>query len=197
MPAARGPLVFVYWDYACGWSYLTWRGLVLLSAERPLRIRWRPLPLEADEPTAEERAELMARAAELDLHISEAAKPRSVAEALEAALFAQDLGDEAFDRLHARLFRAVFVDGSALEDRSELLAVCESAGIDRVGLEGALEDGRYEPEIARAREEAERYGITGTPTLLFGRFKLVGAAPLEELRRAADLAEADGDPLGV
>ena len=39
--------------------------------------------------------------------------------------------------------------------------------------------------------EAERYGIDQTPVFLFGRFKVVGAAPTEVLLEAAQRAAAD------
>ncbi len=63
--------------------------------------------------------------------------------------------------------------------------------MDAQALERSLDDGRYDEELEIARTEAERYGIDATPTLLVGRYKLVGAAPLEELRRAAELAAAE------
>jgi predicted DsbA family dithiol-disulfide isomerase len=72
-----------------------------------------------------------------------------------------------------------------------LLEVAASAGVDPGALERALDDGRYESELEAASAEAERYGITGTPGLLFGRFLLIGAAPMDELRRAADRAERE------
>ncbi|MCL7985331.1 MAG: hypothetical protein M8872_08785, partial [marine benthic group bacterium] len=55
-------------------------------------------------------------------------------------------------------------------------------GLDPEGLRHAVSDGRYDGELARAEEEAERYAIDSVPTLLIGRRKIVGAAPAELLK---------------
>lgn len=139
-----------------------------MREERPLDVVWRPLPTRPE------------GSADPD--------PRL---ALEAAEFARDLGPAPFRRIQEALFRARFERDLDIGDREVLLAVAAEAGLDREGLEAALEDGRYRSELEAALEEAERYGIPGTPAFLFGRFKLVGAAPLAEMRRAADRALGD------
>lgn len=205
-------VVFLYGDYGCPFTYLTDRRLELLGRERPLEVRWRPLYLgpgarpvrgagvgtragrrEASEEAAgglweDVRRELEEAAAELDLPLRFPAAPVDSRESLQAAEFARDVGEACFRRLHRALFRAVFAEGLDLGDRPTLLSVAEGAGLDGAALEGALQDARYEGELVAAREEAERYRITGTPGLLVGRFLLIGAAPLEELRRTAERA---------
>lgn len=151
--------VFFYGDYGCPFTYLADRRLERLGAERKLAVHWRPLAVHPE-----------------------------TREALQAAEFARDLGGDAFRRLHAALFAAAFLRGADLGDREVLLDVAEETGLDRTALENALADGRYEAELEMAAAEADRYGITGTPAFLFGRFKVVGAAPIPELRRAADRA---------
>lgn len=206
-----GVRVWFYGDYGCPFSYLADRRLELVGRERPLEIRWRPLSLypeavrrrgagagsaaEADplEPADRGEGEALEReltraAAELGLPLALPA-PTDTREALQAAEFARDVGDAAFARLHGTLFRAHQGEGRDLGSRPVLLELAEAAGLDREALERALEDGRYRGELERAREEADRYGIEATPGLLFGRFLVVGAAPLSELRRAADRAE--------
>jgi predicted DsbA family dithiol-disulfide isomerase len=76
----------------------------------------------------------------------------------------------------------VFEEGRDISDTEVLLDLAEDAGVDREGLGAALEDGRYEAALGEVEEEAERYAIDATPTLLIGRYKLVGAAPLDVLR---------------
>lgn len=208
-----GVRVWFYGDYGCPFSYLVDRRLELLGRERPLEVAWRPLALYPDavrrrgagvgardghaagsEPVAGGegglRRDLARAAAELGLPLC-LPGPADTREALQAAEFARDLGPAAFGRLHRALFRAHLGEGRDIGARAVLLELAEEAGVDREGLERALEDGRYESELERAREEAERYGIEATPGLLFGRFLLVGAAPLAELRRAAERAERE------
>lgn len=207
--------VFVYWDYSCPFSYVGAHRLERLSRERPLRVAWRPLEIHTGVPAeglpvkeagfapdrwAEivEGLERLAEEEGIDLEV-----PSFIArtdEALQAALFAQDLGDEAFRRLHRSLFRAYFVDGVNIGRRDRVLTIAGDVDVDPEGLSEALEDERYADELRRAREEAARYEVSGTPTFLFGRHKVVGAAPVDVLREAAERAGTDqagaarGDP---
>lgn len=202
-----GPLdVFLYGDYVCPFTYVADARLRRLRDELDLRVHWRPLPIrpgvpadglprEGSSSAQEERSRLeagvaeLAREEELELEL-----PDFVAnshEALQAGEFARDVGPEAFRRAHRGLFRAYFVDGLNLGRREVLLEVAWEAGLDREALEAALEDGRYEEELERAAREASRYGIEGTPTILFGRHKVVGAAPEGVLREAAGRARGE------
>lgn len=204
-----GPVpVFVYWDYSCPFCYVGARRLERLARERELRVAWRPLEIHTGVPAeglpvkeagfapdrwAEivESLDRMAREEGMELEV-----PSFIArtdEALQAALFAQDLGDEPFQRLHRALFRAYFVDEVNIGRRDRLLEVADEAGVDPEALAEALEDERYEDELRRAREEAARYEVTGTPTFLFDRHKVVGAAPVDVLREAADRAAGESD----
>lgn len=206
--------VWFYGDYGCPFSYLVDRRLELLARERPIRIRWRPLALYpaarheraagvgvARDPARDRRSgesgedtlrvELRLAAAELGLPLRLPAPDVDTREALQAAEFARDLGVAPFRRLHRALFRALLAEGRDLGARGGLLEVAEEAGVDREALERALEDRRYEPALEEAREEAERYGIQGTPAILFGRFLVLGAAPMAELERAAERAERE------
>jgi predicted DsbA family dithiol-disulfide isomerase len=76
----------------------------------------------------------------------------------------------------------VFEEGRDIADAEVLLDLAEDAGIDREGLGAALEDGRYESALDEVEEEARRYAIDATPTLLIDRYKVVGAAPIDVLR---------------
>lgn len=200
--------VFVYWDYSCPFCLVGAHRLERLAAERPLRVAWRPLEIHTGVPVeglpvkeagfAPDRwveivdgVERMAREEGLEMEVP-GFLPRT-GPALQAALFAQDLGDEAFGRLHREIFRAYFRQGVNIGRVDRLLAAAERAGVDPEALSEALEDERYEDEIRRAREEASRYDVTGTPTFLFGRHKVVGAAPVDVLRDAADRAASGAD----
>lgn len=201
-------VVFGYLDYVCPFSYVAAARVRQLEEERSLTVYWRPLPIYESVPSdglpveqlgyapdewVELERDVTRQARELDLPLSMPDFIANSYEALQAAEFAKDVGTEAFRGCHRALFHAYFVENRNLGRREELLSVCEEAGLDRTALEEALEDGRYEEEIQRARSEAERYGIGGTPGFLFGRHKVVGAAPLEVLREAADRATRDVD----
>jgi predicted DsbA family dithiol-disulfide isomerase len=198
--------VYVYWDYSCPFCYLGSHRLERLAGERELRVAWRPLEIHTGIPAeglpvkeagfAPDRwaaivgsVEGMADREGMELEIPSFIT--RTGEALQAALFAQDLGDKAFRRLHRAIFRAYFVHGANLGDRDRLLEIAGEADVDPEALSEALDDERYADELRRAREEAARYEVSGTPTFLFGRHKVVGAAPMDVLRDAADRAAAD------
>ena len=200
--------VFVYGDYACPFSYVGDARLRRLAVDRGLEVHWRPYEIHPAVPadgievsqagyppdewsTISSRIREIADDLELPVRIPEFI-PNSH-EALQVAEFARDMGEDAFGRVHEALFRAYFVRGRNFGKRDVLLDVAEAAGLDREAVGMALEDERYEDELRRAAEEAERYHVTGTPTFLFGRFKVVGAAPGEVLEEAYQRAVADGD----
>ena len=206
---------FLYGHYACPHSYVAQGRLDLLASEAPVRVVWRPLPpvtvddaegveipgaawgrVTDDEGSIAATLQSLRRdAAGLGLTLTLPSAPPDPRRALQAAEFARDCGAAEFDRLHRALFRAVFVDQRDIEADEVLLELAEASGLDREGLEAALEDGRYEQILGEVESEAERYGIVATPTILLGRYKLVGAAPLEvlaeTLQRALDDAEDD------
>lgn len=201
--------VHVYYDFSCPFSYVADARLTRLRAELPaIRVAWRPLEIRPEVPRDGLRAarpgeegpegwrESVTRARELaeeeQLPFREPDLVPNTHEALQAGEFAKDLSGAAFRRLRRSLFRAYFREGRDLGDREVLLAAAEEAGADPEALRLALEDGRYEVELREAEREAERYGVTGTPTLLFGRFKVVGAAPPDVLREAAGRAAREG-----
>lgn len=206
-PAGSPVAVFLYGEYGCPFTYVADARLRSLAGPLGLRVRWRPLSarrtLPADGLPVEESGhapgewdaagrELAAEAAELGLPFEMPGFLVNTHEALQAAEFARDLGGGAFGRLHRALFGAYFAEGRNLGRREVLLEVATEVGLDSGALRDALEDGRYEEELRLASEEAERYGIESTPTMLFGRHEVVGCAPARVMREAARRAREDG-----
>jgi len=163
-------LLWLYGDIYCPWT----RELLVRIREiqaahgTALRLGWRPLPLGPESETA-----------------------------LRAVEFARDLAESLADRVLDGLCSAAALDTMDPEDPATVLAACERLGLDREGVRHAVSDGRYDAELARAEQEAERYGIDTIPTLLIGRRMIVGAAPKElletEIDAALSLAAADRD----
>ncbi|HSM08186.1 MAG TPA: DsbA family protein [Gemmatimonadota bacterium] len=204
---------FLYGHYACPHTYIAQGRLDLLASEAPVTVTWRPLPpaesaaadaaagvevgwqmaTEPGVPLAETLQALRRDAAALGLTLSLPATPPDPRTALHATEFAADCGPAEFARLHRALFRAVFVDGRDIEQRDVIIDLAVDVGLDAEGLGAALDDGRYEQMLRDVEAEAARYQIDATPTILIGRFKLVGAAPLDVLGSTLERAlEADG-----
>ena len=97
--------------------------------------------------------------------------------ALEAAEFAREQG--AYEPYHRSLFEAHFGRGEDIGDVDVLVALAAASGLDAHGLEAALRDSRYVALVDESTQEAQRQGVTGTPTYIFEagdrRFPLVGA----------------------
>ncbi len=198
-----GPIVYIYGDYACPHTYVMDARLQILSSEGACTTVWRPLPthgqgggedwrsLGGEASDLEETVEDLARStAGLGLPFRLPARPPETRLALLASEFARDCGSSDFQRFHRAVFRSVFSDASDIGDPEVLEAIADRAGIDLIGLRAALEDGRYERTLTETEAEAATYGISATPTVLIGPYKVVGAAPLDILRntiaRAAD-----------
>lgn len=213
---------FLYGHYACPHTYIAQGRLDLLASEAPVTVTWRPLPppeptaaprsddaatvdgaetvnigwevaTEPGVPLAETLQALRRDAAALGLTLSLPPVPPDPRVALRAAEFARDCGPAEFARLHRALFRAVFVDGGDIESRDVIVDLAVGVGLDAEGLGAALDDGRYDQALRDVEAEAARYEIDATPTILLGRFKLVGAAPLDVLGSTLERAlEAEG-----
>jgi len=103
--------------------------------------------------------------------------------ALAASEFAKDQGK--FEDFHEAMFRAYFTDGKDIGDIDTLLTLASAVGLDAAPLRAALEADIYGERLALAQEEGRRYGVTGTPTFIInGRYKVVGAQPLDVFRNA-------------
>lgn len=185
----RAARLWLYGDVACPWSYLALARIRRLARSMPIVLGWRPLSRSVGTTAPGRRSKsatgcagpdqaeferlavpFLGRWAEIDSR-----------NALLALEFARDLGQACLDRTLDGLFVAHFGLGADLSDRARLLEVCGDLDLDLEALELSLDDGRYESELVRVEAEADRYGIDRIPTIIAGRSKIVGAAPLEVL----------------
>jgi predicted DsbA family dithiol-disulfide isomerase len=109
--------------------------------------------------------------------------------AMAADLFARDSGQP--EPYHSNMFKAYWQDHRNIGEREVVLDVARDSGLDPAELEKALDDGRYDPEMAAVYDECGQYGINGVPTFIIGRYMVVGAQPYEMLERALSLAEQE------
>ena len=160
-----------------------------LEREFEIDIVWRPYELHPEIPAAGidrgERASrldgyvnpLRALAEEAGLPYAPSSHVPNSHRALEAAEFAREQG--AFEQFHRALFEAYFGRGEDIGDVDVLVALAAASGLDAHGLEAALRDSRYVALVDESTQEAQRQGVTGTPTYIFEagdrRFPLVGA----------------------
>jgi predicted DsbA family dithiol-disulfide isomerase len=127
-----------------------------------------------------ERLEAMAREEGLEMSRPPFRTNSHLAQA--ADLFARDHGGQ--EPFHTNMFKAYWQAHRNIGQREVVLDVARQSGLDVEELEKALDDGRYEPELTEVYDECGRYGISGVPTFIMGRYMVVGAQPYDVLERA-------------
>ncbi len=174
------PAVF-FFDYVDPLSFLVERRLAQAEASAGVRARRRPLELRPPpgplldprdpawrrywEEVAEE-----ARSEGLDLR-----QPDLVPWTRKAHELAFQAGEEGkFDEVHLTLFRAFLLEGRDIGRVDVLADLARSHGLDWTATRTALDVDKHAGAVSEARQEAERLGVRGVPTLLAGERRLEG-----------------------
>jgi predicted DsbA family dithiol-disulfide isomerase len=113
--------------------------------------------------------------------------------ALEAAKCAALQGTEAFDRLHLRLYEALFTRSINIASREELLGVVREAGVDLNRFLADFEGGAARQAVLADFEEAVMQDrVRAIPTVIVGGGRrLTGLTDLPSYRKAIE--EAAGE----
>ncbi|MHB8619227.1 MAG: DsbA family oxidoreductase [Chloroflexota bacterium] len=109
--------------------------------------------------------------------------------ALIAGAFAQDCGRP--EPFHKNMLDAYWQQQRNISLREVVLDVARESGLDAEELARAIDERRYEAELAAVYDECHRYGISGVPTFIIGRHMVVGAQPYEVLEMAYNKAVED------
>jgi predicted DsbA family dithiol-disulfide isomerase len=181
-----------------------------LRQEHGVEIEWIHFPLHSDTP-AEGRAlaDLFA-GRNYDLRaMYEQMKARMTAEGLPYgertmtynSRLAQELGKWADtqpggEAIHDALFRAYFVDARDISRPDVLLDVVARIGLPVDAAREVLERRTFKDAVDADWELSRRYGITGVPTFVAGRYGVVGAQPYAALEALVRRAAASGDASG-
>jgi hypothetical protein len=140
-----------YYDFTCGDSYRVVQMVEAVRRSKPLQIKWGTLSLKEasradEEPSILEGEEITGFSV--------------LALAVDHALRAHDV-----DLFRRHLFDAIHRDHLELE-REDLLGMAAKAGLDVD--EFLVNQQRWLKEVAEEHREAERrWGVFGTPTLVF------------------------------
>ena len=197
-------------DVVCPWCYLGEKRLELALADAPAPavVRWRPYQLDPTIPAGGlDRREYMEKkfgksgrlkevhdhlvrlGAEVGLafHFDRIARSPNTLDAHRLIRWAASAGlqREVVDRL----FKAYFVEGRDIGDRSALVDIARESGLDAAVVERLLAGEADKDEVRRAIAEAQAIGVTGVPFFIFaGRLAVPGAQEPAALKRA--MAEA-------
>ena len=94
-----------------------------------------------------------------------------------------------FEAIHQALYRAYFVTGRNIGDPDVLVQIATAAGLPADAARDVLVNRTFKSAVDADWELARRFGITGVPSFVAGKYKVVGAQPykvLSDLVRAAD-----------
>jgi len=104
--------------------------------------------------------------------------------ALEAAKCVALQGEEAFERLHLRLYAAFFAEGRNIANPDEVAQVVGESGADMARFRADLASGKARAAVLSDYEEAVTQGVRAIPTVLLnGGRRIVGLVDFAEYRR--------------
>lgn len=168
------PVITVWSEIYCPFAYLMMSRLVeaVESSDQRIEIQSRAWPLELKNekpfPAETVAAEIPALAQyEPDAFARPSGDwPTTFLPAFEAVKWAYSLGTSEGVALDLAVRRAFFRDGANVSYRHVLLDVAEVQGLDRDGLAGALDSGRFRAAVMNDYAEAEKIGVKGSPTVI-------------------------------
>ncbi len=113
--------------------------------------------------------------------------PRAIPAANVAREVYKQKGDEAFWKVHDRLFKKQ----PKLSDK-DLIAAAEGTGVPKHMLKAAIEKNKYEEKLEQSQDLAQEFKARGTPHFFINGIRLAGAQPFEKFKKVIDarLAEA-------
>jgi len=173
-----------------------------LKAEHHVKLEWVHFPLHPDTPAegrslddlfAGRKVDRKAMHAQMKARMDAEGLPYGERSMTYNSRLAQELGKWADtqsggEAIHDALFRAYFVEARDISRPAVLLDIVERVGLSVDGAREALETRTFKAAVDADWELSRRYGVTGVPTFVAGRYGVVGAQPyeaLEELVRKA------------
>ena len=172
-----------------------------------MRIEWVHFPLHPETPPegraladlfAGRNVDIAAMQAQMRARMAAEGLPYGDRTMTYNSRLAQELGKWADtqpggEAIHDALFRAYFVEARDISQAAVLLDIAERAGLPVAGAREVLEQRTFRAAVDADWALSHRYGITGVPTFVAGRYGIVGAQPYEALVELVRKA-AEGDP---
>src|SRR5437899_1290969 len=102
----------------------------------------------------------------------------------EAANCAVQQGPDKYWALHDAIFKNQRITGIGLAAIATMAKTI--SGLDTVKLDECIKSGKMADEISKDVQDANSYGVTGTPTFFINGYRLVGAQPLASFSSIID-----------
>jgi predicted DsbA family dithiol-disulfide isomerase len=173
-----------------------------LKAEHHVKVEWVHFPLHPDTPAegrslddlfAGRKVDRKAMHAQMKARMDAEGLPYGERTMTYNSRLAQELGKWADtqpggEAIHDALFRAYFVEARDISQPAVLLDIVARVGLSVDGARDVLEKRTFKAAIDADWELSRRYGVTGVPTFVAGRYGVVGAQPYEALEELAQKA---------
>ena len=173
-----------------------------LKAEHHVKVEWVHFPLHPDTPAegrsladlfAGRNMDRKAMHAQMKARMDGEGLPYGERTMTYNSRLAQELGKWADtqpggEAIHDALFRAYFVEARDISQPAVLLDIVERVGLSVDAAREVLEKRTFEAAVDADWELSRRYGVTGVPTFVVGRYGVVGAQPYEALEELVQKA---------
>ncbi len=111
---------------------------------------------------------------------------REASKAAEAALCASDQGK--YWDYHDKLLESLYVGNRVTATPDGLKKVAADLGLDGAPFASCLDQGKYAQRVLDEAAEAQKRGVSGTPTFFINNTPIVGAQPFAVFKAAIDKA---------
>ena len=177
--------VIAYSDYICPFCYIGYHRIEQLKKEYNLDVEWKPFEIHPETPKgyleiAFANVKRLADEDGLTLKFSE--KLPNSRLALYISEFARKKGK--FDEFHKLVLEAYWLEGKDIGDKSLLLKLAESVGLNKIEIESYLNTDEPFNAVQQSLKELRRYRINGVPTFIIGEKLIVGAQPYKIFKQA-------------
>ena len=193
-----GPITLeVFTDYVCPWCYLGDNRVKKLKQNYHITVQLVHFPLHPETP-AEGRAreDFKAKNTRMIGLMEAEGLPYSARSHTYNSRLAQEIGTWAETQsggnsIHDKFFEAYFVDCRNIGDVEVIIDVVKSVGLDEQEARAVLAERRFKEAVDADWEKSRSYGVTGVPTFVSNRQRLVGAQPYEVLEQFMAAAGAE------
>ncbi len=197
----------VYSDFVCPFCYLGRAALreYLADADDPPTVEWRLFDLRGykrdpeggfrdvddgkDEDYFAEARENVARLREqygVEMQSFDDVPEVDSWDAQQAALYVRQAYPGSFDSFYHATMNAYWRDGRDIADSDVLVDIAEDVGVSGAEVRDAVTDERLEAELEDHFDRAQRRGISGIPTFVYGDHAARGAVPPAHLERLVE-----------